>query len=95
MIYAENLQSAGEYRALRAALAPETATVVAQVDGEAYSNEELGEMGYDFGLWGVRALRATVHALTAKDAPEADFAVVRAAVGFDEHGRFEADHWCE
>ena len=64
VVYAENLATLAEYRALRQALSPATPMVCAQVD-ETHSAEELGALGYDCALFGVRALRATVHALKA------------------------------
>lgn len=97
MVYAENLQSSDEYRTLRAALNLETVTVCAPSPYSAVSgfDELIGEMGFDCALYGVRALRATTHALVTPDAPLAEFDVVKSAVGFDELDRWEEEHSCE
>lgn len=74
IVYAEGLQSAGEYEALRSALSPDTPTILAQVQlygtelgGEQqqtlYSMHEIHNMGYNFALMGVTALQAQVRAL--------------------------------
>lgn len=77
IVYAENLQSLEEYRQLSAALAPDTPTILAQVQlndpaqGKQmlYSLPEMHDLGYNFGLFGVTALQSVVQGLqqTAKD----------------------------
>jgi 2-methylisocitrate lyase-like PEP mutase family enzyme len=79
IVYAENLQSREEYVYLRACLKKETKTMLAQVQlfspAEKYSDalykeqtnllssDEVGNIGYDFVLFGVTALQATIQAL--------------------------------
>ena len=61
--YAENLQTREEYINLREAIKPTTATLLAQVQtGDEhqilYSAQDIGEMNYNFALFGVTALQA-------------------------------------
>ena len=66
--YAENLQSREEYEKLRNNLKPSTGTILAQVqtgekDQTLYSRQDIGNMKYDFGLFGISALQSYVHSL--------------------------------
>jgi len=66
--YAENLQSREEYEHLRGELMPSTGTILAQVQtGDSnqtlYSSQDVGDMKYDFALFGITALQAAVSAL--------------------------------
>jgi 2-methylisocitrate lyase-like PEP mutase family enzyme len=83
IVYAENLQSPEEYQLLRSKLSPSTPTILAQVQLDPHQHEErqqqrlyslpeVNDLGYNFALWGVTALQATVGALqtVAKDMHE-------------------------
>ena len=79
IVYAENLQSREEYVYLRSCLKRETKTMLAQVQlvprvdsgskasskhqTTLLSSEDVGSIGYDFVLFGVTALQATIRAL--------------------------------
>ncbi len=71
VVYAEGLRSNDEYAALRAALAPSTTTMLAQVDrgdraaSDVLSTDEVGAIGFDLALFGVSALQAQLAALQA------------------------------
>jgi len=69
IVYAENLQSRDEYKLLRQELNEKTATILAQVEmgggveQTLYSSQQVGDMGYDFALFGITALQAAVRAM--------------------------------
>jgi 2-methylisocitrate lyase-like PEP mutase family enzyme len=69
IVYAENLQSRDEYKLLRQELNEKTATILAQVEmgggveQTLYSSQQVGDMGYDFALFGITALQAAVKAM--------------------------------
>ena len=71
VVYAEGLRSKHEYATLRAALAPSTTTMLAQVDRsggaaeDVLSTDEVGALGFDLALFGVSALQAQLAALQA------------------------------
>lgn len=67
--YAENLQSRHEYEHLRSELLPRTPSVLAQVqtgatDQELFTIQDVGEMNYDFALFGITALQGYMASLT-------------------------------
>ncbi len=71
IVYAENLQSREEYEDLRRKLDESTPTILAQVQvagsvdvgQNLYSAEQVGDMGFDFCLFGITGLQAAVAAL--------------------------------
>ena len=115
IIYAENLQSREEYEMLRSRLDSCTVTMIAQVqkavnDEKLFTVRDIGEMGFDFALFGVEPLQCVVGALetAARDFlggkessnPEpsrsimADFATVKEVVGFGAWEDFETKFPC-
>jgi 2-methylisocitrate lyase-like PEP mutase family enzyme len=119
IVYAENLQSHQEYQMLRSALSPETPTILAQVQlndptnnnkQNLYSLSDIHHLGYNFGLFGVTALQATVKALQQTAAgmlqnegivPSShshsltSFPELKKVVGFPDLEDFERRHFCE
>lgn len=117
IVYAENLQSPQEYQMLRSALSSETPTILAQVQlndptnkQHLYSLSDIHHLGYNFGLFGVTALQATVKALqqTAAEMMQnegivppshsqslASFPNLKTVVGFPDLEEFERRHFCE
>ena len=74
IVYAENLQSREEYEMLRNRLDSRTVTMIAQVqksfnDTTLLTVQDIGDMGFDFALFGVTPLQCVVSALesTARD----------------------------
>jgi 2-methylisocitrate lyase-like PEP mutase family enzyme len=68
--YAENLQSRYEYEHLRSVLLPSTPSILAQVqtgstDQQLYTMQDIGEMNYDFALFGITALQGYMASLTS------------------------------
>ncbi len=73
IVYAENLQSKEEYKQLRDCLDSRTVTIVAQVEETSeklganckplLTPTEIGELGFDFALFGVTPLQCVVRAL--------------------------------
>mmetsp|Transcript_2940 Transcript_2940/g.5509 ORF Transcript_2940/g.5509 Transcript_2940/m.5509 type:complete len:257 (-) Transcript_2940:44-814(-) len=68
--YAENLQSRYEYEHLRSELLPSTPSILAQVQSgpisreQMYTIQDIGEMNYDFALFGITALQGYLASLT-------------------------------
>jgi 2-methylisocitrate lyase-like PEP mutase family enzyme len=102
--YAENLQSEEEYRRLRNCIA--IPMILAQVQTGApgqklWTLDDIYDMGYDMGLYGISGLQATVRALETAAAeilksgglisttPLSTLEQVKAIVGFDELDAFE------
>lgn len=113
--YAENLQSRREYEDLRKALRPTTGTILAQVqtgneDETLFSAQDVGEMGYDFVLFGVTALQAYVRSLKmsaalmmapdssgfveASDLDILSFDDLKSNLGFEDIETFQAKYDC-
>lgn len=65
--YAENLQSRYEYEHLRSELLPSTPSILAQVQSgpnsreQMYTIQDIGEINYDFALFGITALQGYLH----------------------------------
>jgi 2-methylisocitrate lyase-like PEP mutase family enzyme len=113
--YAENLQSRREYEDLRKALRSTTGTILAQVqtgneDETLFSAQNVGEMGYDFVLFGVTALQAYVRSLKmsaalmmapdssgfveASDLDILSFDDLKSNLGFEDIETFQAKYDC-
>jgi 2-methylisocitrate lyase-like PEP mutase family enzyme len=111
IVYAENLQSADEYRVLRDHItAPMILAQVQIYPGETnnqlYSLQDVADMDYNFALFGVTGLQAAVAAMQnaavemaafgiVDEQPFLTFAEVREVVGFDDLEDFESRYYSE
>eukprot|EP00980_Cylindrotheca_fusiformis_P005122 scaffold1087_cov136-Cylindrotheca_fusiformis.AAC.8 len=110
IVYAENLQSEDEYRSLRNII--DCPTILAQVqtgekDQKLWTLDDIADMGYDMGLFGISGLQAAVHALETATAeilksggvvsstPLSTLEKVKKIVGFDELDAFEKEAFVE